>query len=1147
MLRILHLSDLHFRNINIAQDVVLSSLLRKINEIFSDEKPNVFIITGDIAYSGKVEEYKKAKDYLTQIVQNCEIDLENVFIIPGNHDVDRDKIEKGEIDWWYSFQDESQLLNVLNSKTAFKKITEKFYGYEKFCEDLLRRKTIKGKYGEFVSEIRINGSKVKINIVGLNSSLFCGYDGDDEKKLAIGLEQINSCENVISPEKEIVITCLHHPIRCYHSCEKATINTIKRISDIILLGHDHEAENLTINDGSTSTNFIHAGSSFEKRESENSFDVIELDLENLNGQVTHYKYLPAKHIWVLNKDINQQSDGIFNFKINKTKNTSIKLKSESLPTHNYVATLNLKFSDLNRFKIEEILVELKKITGDNNISLLKLEKGSVRIYFKTNKSIADKDLFDVINDTEKTGIIDIKEIENSKNIHIDKSIYHWRTFLKPDFYERIKNPGASFEHSRVEELELKDLYVEPNCVEIKLDQSEKKIFGKVFNTSDILQKRLDEPMNIVIYGNEESGKSTLLRWIYDKYYENGFLPILIAGNTIKDIKFHNIIKLIQKEFDKQYVGKLEGNLLKFDADRIILIIDDFHKIPFKKNRYRANLLFNLKQFFKNLVLTENTIYQFSKYTTSSGISKYIIEDFQKYQLIEFGPKLRYELINKWNLLGRENITPNELIRLNTDTVSHVDSIIGKNLVPSYPIYILTILQAKELNSSQKFEFSIHAFYYELLINEALSKAIKDKDNISLFYNFITEYCFFLFNNKIRKQPLSFDKFVEFHDKYCEDYKVSLNYEFTLDVLLKSNLVKIEDNSIIIIYAYVYYYFVARYLANNIYKPEIRKIITLLCERVHRDEFANLLIFLTHVSKDELILNELLKNSKSIFNEFSPAQLEDDVSFINKMIKELPEQIFEPVNIVQAKEEDLKEEDELEQQEREFDPNNDIYEYDLNENLSTLDIISKLVRAVKSIDILGQVTKKYWGELKADQKYDLANETYMLGLRTLKFYFSLLDNDNDILIDYIKKIHKKDKKNEVLTKEEIKDASTIFLFGLCVRATFAIIKRITDAIGYDKLSGTFEDILKENNFNSVKLIDLSIKFDYNEEFPFLDLKKLNEETTNQFLPNVVLRQLVVYYMRIYHTSISEKQKLSSILGIKIDEQRLLDVESSIKKQ
>jgi len=64
--------------------------------------------------------------------------------------------------------------------------------------------------------------------------------------------------------------------------------------------------------------------------------------------------------------------------------------------------------------------------------------------------------------------------------------------------------------------------------------------------------------------------------------------------------------------------------------------------------------------------------QYESYTTRSGTQNYILDDFDRYNLLEFGPKLRFELIKKWNALGQSQLEINELIRLNNDSEAHVD-------------------------------------------------------------------------------------------------------------------------------------------------------------------------------------------------------------------------------------------------------------------------------------------------------------------------------------------------------------------------------------------------------------------------------------------------------------------------------------------
>jgi DNA repair exonuclease SbcCD nuclease subunit len=1149
-MKILHLSDMHFKDTDVSQDIVLSSLKSKLKEIVKTEDcPNLILITGDIAFSGKKEEYEKASSFINEILALCKLGRDEVLVIPGNHDVDRAKIGKGHISWWYQFKNEGELSDNLNSEDSFPKIKSKvdsFYVFSKSCMDGV----VPGKFGQYVYSAKNDSSKYALKIVGLNSALFCGYDGDEDRKLALGLEQVHSCEQQIDPEKDIVISCIHHPFTCFHPCETAGIQTIKRFSDIILSGHLHAATNTTQIDGDVGeTIFITAGASYENREQENSFNIITLNLNTLNGASIAYKYLPSQHKWILNKDINPNTDGRFEFVIKRNSVIDQSVVSVSATSKKYVAVFDISYDDLNREQVDAAVSLLQTITGDSNMKITKMENGSLKIYFETTKQVPD-DFDSKLIDSPGLKSVEVKILKNESTDNNDlnqpdNSVFHWRTFINPEFFQNIQNPGASFSHSRVDDLELKDLYVAPNLKVINIEDRNEKI-ERFISSDEAFEKKIGESIKIIIYGEDNSGKSTLLRWWFDKYYGQGYIPILISGSDVKDISLSKIKKLFQKEFNRQYNGRIEGDLSKFDQDRIIIMIDDFHRIRFTKPKYKANLISNLSLGVNNLILTGNDLMQFERYNSSNGLSTNTLIKFTRYTLLEFGPKLRFDLIKKWNGLGIDQLDQNEVIRLNIDTEKHVESIIGKNFVPAFPVYLLTILQARELNTVQKPEFSLHGFYYELLINEALDRAVKNKADISLYYNYITDYCYFLFENKIRFSPIELSDFYKFHAKYCEDYNVSVTFNHVIETLLSSKLIKLENSSITISYKYVYYYFAARYLANNISQPEIKRIITSLCERIHRDEFASIVMFLTHLSKDQFIIAQLLSNSRSLFTEHKPIQLESDVHFINDMISRLPEHIYEPIDVEKVKDDELKEEEQLELQEREFDKEQDILDYDLNEDISALDALSKMIKAMKTIEIIGQVTKKYWGELRAQQKFDLAEESYMLGLRTLGFHYSLIERDTEMLVEYLKHIYSKKFPRRSFSKVDIEKASRGFLFSICVMASYGIIKRITNSIGFEKLAGTFSEILTKHSFTSVRLIDTSIKLDYNRSFPWDEIRELKKYTDKHFLSDAVLKNLVINYLYMFYTSIEDRQRICSLLDIKIDQQRMIDATSAVKK-
>lgn len=89
----LHISDFHIRGGDpYDRDVVLKALVRSVRDYRETKgrKPDLIFATGDIAYSGKAAEYLPATEFFDAILDAAKLEKTHLFVVPGNHDVDRD-------------------------------------------------------------------------------------------------------------------------------------------------------------------------------------------------------------------------------------------------------------------------------------------------------------------------------------------------------------------------------------------------------------------------------------------------------------------------------------------------------------------------------------------------------------------------------------------------------------------------------------------------------------------------------------------------------------------------------------------------------------------------------------------------------------------------------------------------------------------------------------------------------------------------------------------------------------------------------------------------------------------------------------------------------------------------------------------------
>ena len=93
----LHLSDIHFRKIDIGQPddpnlALRSDIIRDVRRMRKEisRRADGIMLTGDTAFAGRAEEYSFAYKWLEErLCPEAGCRIEDVFVIPGNHDIDQ--------------------------------------------------------------------------------------------------------------------------------------------------------------------------------------------------------------------------------------------------------------------------------------------------------------------------------------------------------------------------------------------------------------------------------------------------------------------------------------------------------------------------------------------------------------------------------------------------------------------------------------------------------------------------------------------------------------------------------------------------------------------------------------------------------------------------------------------------------------------------------------------------------------------------------------------------------------------------------------------------------------------------------------------------------------------------------------------------
>lgn len=294
----LHLSDFHIRaEKEWEQDVVLNSLAEDIKDRFSEtNKPNLLLLSGDISFSGQEDQYLLAEKFVRNLMSVTGIQAGSVFVVPGNHDIDRN-IEEDAFDGARSKLKDSNSVdrffsNADRQATLFKR--------QKAFRDFVNRLAPpEPTYTEnsFAHTKTVSVGSINVRVLLIDSAWLSEGNNRDQGSLVMGERQLHAVCNHGGPPA-IIFALAHHPISWLQSFEQAPIkNLLVKHASIFFHGHIHrdEAHLVSLHDNRIA--ILTAGATFENRLSRNSYGWGCVDLETGMVKTICYKYVPSEYRW----------------------------------------------------------------------------------------------------------------------------------------------------------------------------------------------------------------------------------------------------------------------------------------------------------------------------------------------------------------------------------------------------------------------------------------------------------------------------------------------------------------------------------------------------------------------------------------------------------------------------------------------------------------------------------------------------------------------------------------------------------------------------------------------------------------------------------------------------------------------------------
>jgi len=704
----------------------------------------------------------------------------------------------------------------------------------------------------------------------------------------------------------------------------------------------------------------------------------------------------------------------------------------------------------------------------------------------------------------------------------------------PEYQSHLNDPGTGFTHPRKARLTLEDIFVFPDINKLSL---EKRIEGRA--TPELIPSKdvkgfLLREKKLIVSGGDRSGKTSLAKTLYVELLKLRLIPVTVLGDNLKSVKEKNVIELVNDTFKRQYTRESLENYKQLEISRKVLIIDDWHRTRLTWEG-KAILLDVLTRLFGRIYLFSGEgfrIEEISKY----GATANPLRAFNFCELREFGHVLRAKLIERWYSIGRDFTWDiNEHAHEFHETEKLLSTLLGKNLIPSYPETVLSILQAFETHRSPSTPSGSYGYLYEALLTSALANVCKDSSELDLMYTVISKLAFYLFQTD--RKLISQADVEEISRSYFSEYSIDFNRSDLLERLeIAQVLVKIDGNHSFR-YRYVYYYFVARYfqeaLRDSSVAPDMKKKLYTMADQVYYEEYSRILMFVLYLTKDSELIRHIIENANSIYRNQEPCDFQQHIDFINRLYKEAPKVLISSSDLEKNREEYRKKLDEERSEDKFLQVQDEKLAY--SEELN--DII-KINIACKTLDLLGQTLKNFPGSLHKGLKLEMAHACYFLGLRLARAILRIAENNLEQFRNYIAELIREHRSS--LTESELAKTTDEAVIWLTRRVSFAILKRVSYAVGLELLRETYKDLLEASKgLVSVRLIDLSVKLDHFTAFPEGEVQELWDQLAKNYFCETIIRDMVAHYIYLFGLDYRILQRIGAKLDIEVSDPRFRD--------
>lgn len=701
--------------------------------------------------------------------------------------------------------------------------------------------------------------------------------------------------------------------------------------------------------------------------------------------------------------------------------------------------------------------------------------------------------------------------------------------LHKGFEDRLQKLPIKITHPIAGDLRLSDCYIFPD-LEPELNKDYE--YGVYIDSESLVKNRDKDTRIYILEGASRCGKSSLLKMYYLCMLRAGVYPIILKGNEITNSKLFNV--LLEKTYKQQYNTKSRSYdfYKQMDRNKKVLLIDNLNRSSLNREGIQAIYNNSLSQ-FETVIVTADERLKMSQILPSTEQK----DMFQQYRILSLGSVKRNLLIEKWQRMGTnyETLDERTLEQEVKEIYDTVSSILGEQFLPSYPFYLLSLLQnLNQAAKRQEVHQTYYAYCYKSLLISSLDSVGIEAEKQKQLLAFLAYIAYKLFEKDNMNHTFTS---AEFENVFWE-YKKTFVFlyespDFCKKDLMNATILEEDDGYISFSSKYIYYYLAAEKLAEYISRDaKVQDKVERMCLNLHNEEYAHILIFLVYHTRDYSLIDNLLIASTIPLEYLQPTTLSNNdglFSDMNGIIENVRQKVMIQNEDPKKKRlEKLQKAEVAERKAEKEEANRDIVQeiQEIEKNPQLMELLT----AMRSIKILGQIVKNESSNLEKEKIQELLIQAYTTSFRIISSFASMIQEETDDMVkSIIDKANSKGRNIDYYSlREKVSKMVGYFVYKFCLYN----FSNLTHSVGTKNLDEIYDGVAEKIGTPAARLVSFTIKSYYGKKLNTNELRNLYREFDGNPVAQQILRARALHY--VYHNSVerSEKQRIGQICGLKL---------------